>query len=71
MCIGNTIKSAPGDAADCSADAPCDGVTTEPNAGHTACGIYLILLRTTFSFQKISPSSLSPILKSIINYYGY
>ena len=37
-CTGNTIKSAPGDAGDCSADQSCDGTTNVPNAGHTTCG---------------------------------
>ena len=38
ICPGNTIKPASGDAANCDAAEPCDGTTTVPNAGHTACG---------------------------------
>ena len=38
MCAGNDIKSAIGDATDCSADAACDGSSYVANAGHTACG---------------------------------
>ena len=38
LCPGNTIKSVQGDASDCNAETPCDGVSNEPNAGHTACG---------------------------------
>ena len=37
-CSGNEIKSSQGDARDCSADPPCDGVSSEVNAEHTACG---------------------------------
>ena len=37
-CTDNTINSEPGNATDCSADQPCDGTITVPNAGHTACG---------------------------------
>ena len=37
ICTGNEIKSTPGDATNCSADAPCDGVTSFPNADHSAC----------------------------------
>ena len=39
MCTGNTIKSKIGDASDCSADTPCDGVTEVPDANHTHCGL--------------------------------
>ena len=35
---GNTIKSVQGDASDCNAETPCDGVSNEGNAEHTACG---------------------------------
>ena len=38
MCTGNEIKSTPGDATNCSADPPCDGITSVPNAEHSACG---------------------------------
>ena len=38
MCTGNEIKSTPGDATNCSADVPCDGTTSVPNAEHSACG---------------------------------
>ena len=38
LCPGNTIKSSQGDAADCNAETPCDGVSNEVNAEHTACG---------------------------------
>ena len=37
-CTNNSIKSAPGNATDCSADQSCDGTITVPNAGNTACG---------------------------------
>ena len=37
-CSGKEIKSSQGDAPDCSADPPCDGVSNDPNAEHTACG---------------------------------
>ena len=36
--MGNTIKISSGHAANCSVDSPCDGTTTMPNSGHTACG---------------------------------
>ena len=39
MCTGNTIKSTIGDAADCNADTPCDGVTEVPDANYTNCGL--------------------------------
>ena len=38
MCTGNDIKSAIGEATDCSADTECDGSSHVPNPGHTACG---------------------------------
>ena len=38
LCPGNTIKSSPGDDADCNVDSACDGIITVPNLGHTACG---------------------------------
>ena len=38
LCPGNPIKSRRGDAPDCNAETPCDGVSTESNAEHTACG---------------------------------
>ena len=38
LCTGNEIKSTPGDAADCSADTPCDGITSVPNDEHSTCG---------------------------------
>ena len=38
QCTGNTIKATAGDATDCNADSPCDGVTQTPNEQHTACG---------------------------------
>ena len=41
MCTGNTIKRETGDADNCDADVPCDGVITVPNAGHTACGKFV------------------------------
>ena len=41
MCTGNTIKREAGDADNCDADVPCDGVITVPNAGHTACGKFV------------------------------
>ena len=37
-CSGNEIKPSQGDAPDCNADPPCDGVSNDPNAEHTACG---------------------------------
>ena len=40
MCPGNEIKTMTGDALDCSADPPCDGVTQKPNDQHTECGLY-------------------------------
>ena len=40
MCPGNEIKTMTGDALDCSAGPPCDGVTQEPNDQHTECGLY-------------------------------
>ena len=40
MCTRNTIKSTTGDAADCNADKPCDGVTEVSDANHTYCGLY-------------------------------
>ena len=30
-------KATEGDAANCNADAACDGTTKVPNTGHTAC----------------------------------
>ena len=38
MCTGNEIKLTPGDAVDCSADPPCDGVTGFAAANHNHCG---------------------------------
>ena len=38
LCPGNEIKPSQGDAPDCSADQLCDGVSSEANAEHTACG---------------------------------
>ena len=38
MCTANTIKTTVGDATDCDADPPCDGIKTIPNDKHTACG---------------------------------
>ena len=38
LCTGNKIKSTPGDATNCSTDAPCDGTTSVPNGEHSACG---------------------------------
>ena len=38
MCTGNEIKSAPGDATDCSADPPCNAETEIPNHDHSGCG---------------------------------
>ena len=38
MCTGNTIKTTVGDAGNCDADQPCDGIKTIPNNNHTACG---------------------------------
>ena len=38
LCPGNTIKKFPGNARDCLADHPCNGITKVPNGGHTACG---------------------------------
>ena len=38
LCAGNKIKTSVGDAADCDADAACDGVNEVSNANHTACG---------------------------------
>ena len=37
MCTGNEIKSTPGDATNCSADGPCDGITSVPNGDHSDC----------------------------------
>ena len=47
ICAGNEIKSTPGDANNCSADAPCDGITSVPNDDHSACGKSL---ETKFDF---------------------
>ena len=38
MCTGNEIKSTPGDATNCSADAQCNGITSVPNTDHSASG---------------------------------
>ena len=38
LCPGNTIKSVQGNASDCNGETPCDGVSNEANAEHTACG---------------------------------
>ena len=46
LCTGNEIKSTPGDAADCSADTPCDGDSKAPNDDRTACGEYLLIFHT-------------------------
>ena len=40
LCSGNDIKSAPGNATNCSADQLCDSVSSEPNTQHTACGLF-------------------------------
>ena len=50
MCPGNEIKTMPGDAPDCSADPPCDGVTQEPNDQHTQCGLYFLSV-----FKTVTP----------------
>ena len=49
LCAGNEIKSTPGDATNCSADAPCDGVTSVPNDDHSACGEFRINKEYTFA----------------------
>ena len=38
QCTGNKIKTTAGDATNCDADEPCDGVGEVPNANHTTCG---------------------------------
>ena len=38
LCPEYTIKTAIGNAEDCDADAPCDGVAMVPNENHTDCG---------------------------------
>ena len=38
MCGENTIKTSIGNAKDCDADAPCEGVKMVPNENHTDCG---------------------------------
>ena len=38
QCTGNKIKTMVGDATNCGADEPCDGVGEVPNSNHTACG---------------------------------
>ena len=39
LCTGNKMKSTPGDATDCDAETPCDGVTEVPDAYQTNCGL--------------------------------
>ena len=39
LCIGNTIKTTAGNAANCEADPACDGVMTVPTDDHTGCGM--------------------------------
>ena len=38
LCTGNTIKTTAGNAANCDADQPCDGMKTVPTEDHTGCG---------------------------------
>ena len=39
-CEGNNIKTEPGNSTNCDVDPPCNGITTEPNHNHTACGTH-------------------------------
>ena len=41
MCSGNKIKILAGNAPNCDADLPCDGLTNVPNAQHTDCGLLM------------------------------
>ena len=59
-CSGNEIKSAQGDAPDCSADSPCDGVSDDPNVEYTACGKLQDQV-TSVNFHRIMVSE--------VNYY--
>ena len=38
MCTGNTIKTTIGNAENCDANEPCNGITIVPNEHHTNCG---------------------------------
>ena len=52
LCPGNTIKSSPGYASDCNTDAQCDGVSNEPNTGHTVCGRSSVISPLTEKLNK-------------------
>ena len=53
MCPDIKIKSSPGNATNCNDDTACDGKSSIPNVGHTACGkltisIFLFTLSCIF-----------------------
>ena len=52
LCPGNTIKSVQGDASGCNAETPCDCVSNEVNAEHTACGEYPIVFFFSYKFHE-------------------
>ena len=54
LCPGNTIKSVQGDASGCNAETPCDCVSNEVNAEHTACGEYPIVFFFLTNFTNVS-----------------
>ena len=68
MCTGNEIKSAAGDATDCSADTACDGSSHVPNPGHTACGkiVFLGCARFAEILQNLSERQILWSLCSVV-----